>query len=202
MAFFMYNEMEVMNMIYITGDTHGNQFKWLEQIDPILKEGDIIIVCGDFGIGFFQQKYSSEESFYDFISEQPYTVLFIDGNHENFNLLNSYQVESWNGGYVHKIRHNLIHLMRGEIYTIEGKTFFTFGGGYSIDQPLRKENVSWWPQEMPSKQEYENGLTHLEKVNNQVDYILTHTAPNETVYFLSTIKQYKIKGGMSIKNSL
>lgn len=77
-GFFMYNEMEVMNMIYITGDTHGNQFKWLEQIDPILKEGDIIIVCGDFGIGFFQQKYSSEESFYDFISEQPYTVLFID----------------------------------------------------------------------------------------------------------------------------
>lgn len=52
MAFFMYNEMEVMNMIYVTGDTHGNQFKWLEQIDPILKEGDIIIVCGDFGIGF------------------------------------------------------------------------------------------------------------------------------------------------------
>ena len=43
MAFFMYNEMEVMNMIYITGDTHGNQFKWLEQIDPILKEGDIIM---------------------------------------------------------------------------------------------------------------------------------------------------------------
>lgn len=193
MAFFMYNEMEVMNMIYITGDIHGNQFKWLEQIDPVLKEGDIIIVCGDFGIGFFQQKYSSEESFYDFISEQPYTVLFIDGNHENFNLLNSYQVESWNGGYVHKIRHNLIHLMRGEIYTIEGKTFFTFGGGYSIDQPLRKENVSWWPQEMPSKQEYENGLHHLDSVDH-VDYIITHTAPDETVYFLSTIKKYHIKG--------
>lgn len=34
-------------MIYITGDIHGNQFKWLEQIDPVLKEGDIIIVCGD-----------------------------------------------------------------------------------------------------------------------------------------------------------
>lgn len=56
-------------MIYITGDTHGNQFKWLEQIDHVLKEGDIIIVCGDFGIGFFQQKYTSEESFYDFIND-------------------------------------------------------------------------------------------------------------------------------------
>ena len=57
-------------------------------------------------------------------------------------------MEVWNGGYVHKLRHNLIHLMRGEIYIIEGKTFFTFGGGYSIDKPFRKENVSWWPAEI------------------------------------------------------
>lgn len=61
-------------MIYITGDTHGNQFKWLEQIDPVLKEGDIIIVCGDFGIGFFQQKYSSEESFLILLVNSP--ILF------------------------------------------------------------------------------------------------------------------------------
>lgn len=99
----------------------------------------------------------------------------------------------WNGGQVHKIRHNLIHLMRGEIYTIEGKAFFTFGGGYSIDQPFRKENVSWWPTEMPNAKEYENGLQHLNKID-YVDYIITHTAPDETVYFLSTIKQYHIKG--------
>ena len=139
-------------MIYVTGDIHGNQFKWLEQIDPVLKEGDIIIVCGDFGIGFFQQKYSSEESFYDFISVQPYTVLFVDGNHENFNKLNSYPMEVWNGGYVHKLRHNLIHLMRGEIYIIEGKTFFTFGGGYSCDIETRVEHRSWWQQELPTTQ--------------------------------------------------
>lgn len=30
-------------MIHVTGDIHGNQFKWLEQIDPVLKEGDIIM---------------------------------------------------------------------------------------------------------------------------------------------------------------
>ena len=46
-------------MIYITGDTHGNQFKWLEQIDPVLKEGDIIIVCGDFGINGIKLKKSN-----------------------------------------------------------------------------------------------------------------------------------------------
>ena len=26
-------------MIYVTGDIHGNQFKWLEQIDPVLGRG-------------------------------------------------------------------------------------------------------------------------------------------------------------------
>ena len=76
---------------------------------------------------------------------------------------------------------------------IEGKTFFTFGGGYSIDKPFRKENVSWWPAEMPNTKEYENGLQHLSN-RDHVDYIITHTAPDETVYFLSTIKQFHIKG--------
>ena len=186
-------------MIYITGDTHGEidigklSSKNFPQGNSLTKD-DYVVILGDFGFIWKNESDKTEEYWMKWFKNKPWTTLFIDGNHENFNLLNSYQVESWNGGHVHKIRHNLIHLMRGEIYTIEGKTFFTFGGGYSIDQPLRKENVSWWPQEMPSKQEYENGLTHLEEVNNQVDYILTHTAPDETVYFLSTIKQYRIKG--------
>ena len=50
-------------MIYVTGDIHGNQFKWLEQIDPVLKEGDIIIVCGDFGIGFSSRNILQKNHF-------------------------------------------------------------------------------------------------------------------------------------------
>ena len=124
-------------MIYCTGDTHGNQYKWVEQLEPVLSSGDILIICGDFGIGFWNGRYWSEETFLDYISEQNYTVLFVDGNHENFNKLNSYPVEAWNGGKVHKLRHNLIHLMRGEVYCIEGLRVFTFGGGYSIDKYRR-----------------------------------------------------------------
>ena len=69
-------------MIYITGDTHGNQYKWVEQIESVISPADIILVCGDFGVGFWNGRYWSEETFYDFLSEQKYTVLFIDGNHE------------------------------------------------------------------------------------------------------------------------
>lgn len=137
--------------IYITGDTHGNQYKWVEQIEPVLSPADIILVCGDFGVGFWDGRYWSEETFYDFLSEQKYIVLFIDGNHGNFDKMNSYPVETWSGGKVHKIRNNVIHLMRGEVYCIKGGTIFVMGGGYSIDKYRRTEGVSWWSQEMPQR---------------------------------------------------
>lgn len=184
-------------MIYCTGDTHGNQYKWVAQIEPVLSPGDILIICGDFGIGFWNGRYWSEETFFDYISEHSYTVLFIDGNHENFNKLNAYPVETWNGGKVHKIRHNLIHLMRGEVYCIEGLRIFTFGGGYSIDKYRRQENISWWPQEMPSDEEYLNAEENLNKAGYQVDFVITHTAPSESVYYLSTIRSLGIRNDVS-----
>lgn len=179
-------------MIYDTGDIHANQYKWVEQIHPALSSGDILIVNGDFGIGFWNGRYWSEETFFDWISEQEYTVLFVDGNHENFNKLNDYPVELWNGGRVHKIRHNLIHLMRGEVYNIDGISVFAFGGGYSIDKYRRQENVSWWRQEMPSEEEYKNAEKNLQKVDYQVDYIITHTAPSESVYYLSVMQRLAV----------
>lgn len=184
-------------MIYCTGDTHGNQYKWVDQIEPILSSGDILIICGDFGIGFWNGRYWSEETFFDYISEQSYTVLFVDGNHENFNKLNSYPVEKWNGGKVHKLRHNLIHLMRGEVYCIEGLRIFTFGGGYSIDKYRRQENISWWPQEMPSEADYRNAEENLKKIGYQVDFIITHTAPSESVYYLSTLRSTGIRNDVA-----
>ena len=146
-------------MLYITGDTHGCIRKWKEQIHPVLKAEDTIIVAGDFGVGGWKDEEDAsvtEEQFYDWISKQPYSVLFVDGNHENFDKLYAYPVEMWMGGNVHKLRPNLIHLMRGEVYEIDGKKIFTFGGGYSIDKAWRVEGRSWWPQEMPSEKEYEN----------------------------------------------
>ncbi len=107
----------------------------------------------------------------------PVTTLFIDGNHENFTLLNSYPISIWKGGKVHRISNDVIHLMRGQVFEIENKKFFTFGGGNSIDKMHRTENYSWWKDEMPSKTEYDEGLIELEKNNFEVDYVLTHTVP-------------------------
>ena len=182
-------------MVYITGDTHGDQMMWDLCLTSFLKTGDTIIVAGDFGLGFFNGRYWSEDMFFDELEKLPYTVLFCDGNHENFDKLNKYDVSMWNGGRVHFIRKNIIHLVRGEIYDIEGEKIFVFGGGFSLDKDMRVPGRSWWPQEMPSEEDYKNASENLKRYDYNVDYILTHTAPADTVEYMSHL-------GKGIKNTV
>ena len=169
-------------MLYITGDTHGRNdvLKLRHNITlPTLNKEDFLIIAGDFG-GVWDGKWQDRivQNFYD---EQPYTTLFIDGNHENFDLLNQYPVENWNGGKVHLITDKIIHLMRGQVFTIAGKSIFTFGGGLSIDKIYRTCGINWWPQEEPSERECREAIDNLESHDFGIDYIVTHAAPESIV---------------------
>lgn len=158
--------------IYISGDPHGEQGRMYE-LDRTLNDNDIIIFCGDFGYLFLDD--FQENRFLDDLEARPYTILFVDGNHENFPAIYSYPEEIWNGGKIHRIRKNIIHLCRGQVFEIEGIKFFTFGGGYSLDKASRVEGRTWWPEELPTMIEYDEGKKNLEKNNWEVDYIVTHT---------------------------
>ena len=134
-----------MSRIFITGDTHGEleinklgakQFP----IGVSLSKDDYVIICGDFGLIWDNGK--TDNYWLEWLSVKPFTILFIDGNHENFDLLESYPVKEWNGGKVHQIKDNIFHLMRGQIFTINNKTFFTMGGATSTDKDRRK-NICW-----------------------------------------------------------
>ena len=124
-------------------------------------------------------------------------------------MLNAYPVTEWNGGKVHIIRKNIIHLMRGQVFTIDGTRFFTFGGGQSHDiqagildrsDPdfavkkkkldreralFRIDHESWWKEELPSEDEMAEGLKNLEKVDNKVDVVISHSAPSSIVDIFS-----------------
>jgi len=165
-------------MIAITGDIHG-EFSRFQEYDDKLKEGDTLLVCGDFGFLFLND--AEEQSILDKMEEKPYNICFVDGNHENFPAIFSYPQEEWNGGKIHRIRKNVIHLMRGQIFTIEGVSFFTFGGAYSIDRCYRQKNITYWEEEIPTDAEYQEAAANLEKVGKKVDVILTHTAPREII---------------------
>ena len=107
-------------MIYITGDTHGDISRFQDKRLKKLGADDIIIVCGDFG--FLWHGGSEERKKLKALAKKKYTIAFVDGAHENFGRLEALPVETWNGGTVHKIAPNIIHLMRGQYYNIQGKT--------------------------------------------------------------------------------
>lgn len=195
-------------MIYVTGDCHQNFRKFNTRIFPEQKEmtkEDYVIICGDFG-GVWNKEVENKEEKHllDWLEEKPFTTLFVDGNHENFDRLYSYPVELWHGGKVHKIRPSVIHLMRGQIYEIDGKSFFTFGGASSHDiesgildpedpdfkekkkwldrewRSYRVNHITWWAQELPSEEEMQEGCANLAAHDNQVDFIVTHCCATST----------------------
>lgn len=168
-------------MIYLTGDTHA----YLD-IDKLYEENfsdyskltkdDYVIILGDFGL--IWDNNLTELSWRKWLDKCPWTTLFVDGNHENFNLLNDFPYEEKFGGKVQKINNSIYHLCRGQVYEIEGKKFFTMGGATSIDKERREIGISWWPQELPNYTEYEEAMSNLDKNNWEVDYVLTHCAPS------------------------
>lgn len=171
-------------MVYITGDTHGhidagklNTKRFPQQ--KSMTKSDSLIVTGDFGCvwdgsnaDLYWQKWYEEKSF---------TTLFVDGNHENHKLLSTFPTKEHFGGKVHQIKPSVLHLMRGEVFEIEGAKVFCMGGAASHDKEYRKVDVSWWEEEMPSKAEYDHAITTLDKYKWDVDYIVTHCAPKEVL---------------------
>ena len=117
------------------------------------------------------------DSLLNWLDTQPWTTLFIDGNHENFDDLLSYpEIERFNGP-VGRIRSSVYHLKRrGHVYDIAGHKVWCFGGAESVDKENRIEGKSWWPEEEANYREIEYAQNALENCRN-VDFALTHDAP-------------------------
>lgn len=169
-------------MIYITGDVHiptedvqklGSK-RFPEQ--KMLGADDYVIICGDFG-GVWNG--SREEKYWvKWLNDKSFTTLFIDGNHENYDLLDEYEVVSFRGGSAHKITDKVYHLMRGQIFELAGKSVFTLGGATSHDREYREEGKNWWSKELPSFKEVSNARKNLEHYGQKVDIVITHCAPS------------------------
>ena len=198
-------------MVFITGDIHGNpqnrfSLENFPQQNELCKK-DLVIIIGDFGLVWdYKGENTYEKERLDWLEQKTFTTCFVDGNHENFDRLVNYPTEIWNGGKVHKIRSSIIHLMRGQIFQIQEKRFFTFGGARSHDirdgiievndpklqtwknnpnKLFRVNKISWWKQELPSQEEMNEALNNLQQTNNNVDFILTHCGASSSVMLLS-----------------
>ena len=164
--------------ICVTGDTHGilDTYKILnfQDNENKLDYDDYLIICGDAGIVWNNETLNESIDYYEAFGTN---ILFVDGNHENFDLLNSFNAEVWNGGKVHKLSNHIYHLLRGEVFNILGKIFLAMGGAKSVDRAYRREHISWWEDEEITNQDLLNALGNLKEHNNKIDFIISHSQP-------------------------
>lgn len=214
-------------MVLITGDIHASTQDLWYRISkvPELTKDDYLIICGDFGLIWHNPDYiksiihctederetfmaeweKNEKKLDELEAEFPCTILFVDGNHENHDRLDALEVSEWHSGKVHKIREHIIHLMRGEVFEIEGKKYLAFGGAdshdiqggilefdtdhfledykkaYATQVPFRINKVSWWEREVPSFEEYYKAM---DAAGDDIDVILTHECAAEDKHLL------------------
>ena len=177
------------HMIYVTGDIHGysGDIKKLtaKNVTSKLTKNDYLIICGDFGLVWDTKHETMKEKMWiKWLQDQAWTTLFVDGNHECFPRLYTYPEKDWNGGKVHEIRSKILHLERGYVFELEGKKIFTLGGATSHDRgPATGDMASvgkyWWPEELPSAEEFARATASLDACGRKVDYIITHCLPTK-----------------------
>ena len=191
-----------MNKIYITGDIHGDPFRFSTdnfKEGKNLTKDDYVIIAGDFGIIWTGEPDKNEEHKIQWLKDKPWTTLFVDGNHENHYRLGLLPEEEKFGGKVGVVADGVYHLKRGELYEIGGKTFFCFGGAISWDRYHRTLGISYWDEEIPSNKEMDYGLSQMESVDYKVDYIITHTLPKSLIQVLGFTKSPPEKEDVTTK---
>ena len=83
-------------MVYLTGDTHGDIQRFKQGKLRWLGKKDTVVVLGDFG--FVWDGSAAERKRLDWLRKRPYTILFLDGSHENYDLLAQYPETELFGG--------------------------------------------------------------------------------------------------------
>ena len=187
--------------IYITGDKHGDLRSLVEfSQQNNLNKDDIIIILGDAGIN-----YLPNNDLRCFLAKEFYnknitcTLILVHGNHEdNPEYMQDMLEKEWRGGTVFYEEEfpNILYLKDGEIYELNGKKVIALGGAYSVDKGYRlTHGWRWFANEQMTPEVRQRCEDNLEKVDWEVDVVLSHTVPisaEPVEFFLPGIDQSKV----------
>lgn len=195
-------------MTYITGDTHGD-FKRIKRFCSIAEttKDDTLIILGDSGLNYYTDfrclRYKQEAS------RLPIKLFCIHGNHEErASNIPTYKEHQYWGGRVliEDDFPDLIFAVDGEIYNIPSKTCkreaLVIGGAYSVDKYYRIEcGANWYSSEQPSDKIKSKVEKVLDRKNQSIDIILSHTCPLRympTEWFIGGINQSSVDNSTEI----
>ena len=159
--------------VAVAGDWHGNT-AWARKVLRSLsyRRIRVLLHVGDLGVWPGEEGAVYLDDLEHACAQYGITVLFLDGNHEDFGQLEAAERDE---AGIARLRPHIWHLPRGLRWTWAGIGFAAMGGATSLDVGSRRAHVSWWPQEAlrpHQRQQLVDG--------GQVDVLLTHDCPSGT----------------------
>ncbi|MBC9927346.1 metallophosphoesterase [Leucobacter sp. cx-169] len=158
--------------VYVAGDWHADT-KWARRALESISGEDcqVLLHVGDFG--YFPNhthgaQYLREVS--ALAVRSGIQILVTPGNHSDYASLNAGLALS--GGEPFEAAPNVHLLPRGWRWTMSGRSFVSLGGAVSVDQRQRLEGVSWWPEEVITREEAE-----AVAAAGAADVLITHDTP-------------------------
>lgn len=179
--------------VMFLGDAHANIGFMRSAIDACPKvEANLIVQVGDFGIWDHVPGGAAYLNNTNAALEAADLILvFVDGNHENFDSL--YEYPMGDDGF-RRVRDRIWHAPRGHTWAWEGVRFGAMGGAHSIDalaqyggiwEPWsnRQPGEGWWPQETITDEDVASALEIASNPKlvaadgSVVDVLVSHDAP-------------------------
>ncbi len=138
----MFDPLATPRRIAFAGDWHANT-SWAESAIQYAADqsADTIVHVGDFGYDFpasFLRRVTKT------LHRTGLHLWFVDGNHEDFDLLRRYPVRDTG---LREVTDRIWHIPRGHRWTWGGVRFLGCGGAHSVDRIWREPGTSWWWQE-------------------------------------------------------
>lgn len=144
-------------MIWLLSDLHGRlDMPGWKDFQVQSKPEDVLILLGDICLN--DPTKENNPSFTETVLASEKNIWIVAGNHENMAYLSSLPEEDWNGGKIHRLGKNVLHLMSGYVYTLKGLHVLVLGGTSGT----------------LSEAEIVRTYLSLEEYHNKVHYILTH----------------------------
>jgi len=167
------NNKQEKQVVLFAGDIHGNteHAQWVIN-HAFTNNCTHIIALGDFG---YWAHTSWGRKFLNFVAREAehrqIKFLWIDGNHENHDLLRELVGIHGSDKPINTPNEWLQYIPRGCRFTIGEVSYMGYGGAYSVDWKDRIEGQTWWRGELINP-------FHLDSVSDEhVDVLLTHDAP-------------------------
>ena len=177
-------KMKLLNFkkqIDVIGDIHGDAAAMAQW--GAFYNHDILFAAGDVGLLF--GNYNHLEILSTFKKYYPNKkVLMVTGNHDDYTQIEALPQTTLFGAKVRKLSNQFFYVERGEVITIDNKTFLCISGADSIDKSWRLDCMEedptdpiWWQQEQITSDDINKIMSRMADYNYKVDYVISHDVP-------------------------